>query len=66
MKCSFCEQSLVCNSCRAPFKPRAADTHLAVFQPEMHIVCPECREVLVCKACGYVYGEVESDERAAE
>jgi hypothetical protein len=33
-----------------------------VFQPDMEVTCPECEEVLICKACGFVFGEVEEDE----
>jgi hypothetical protein len=28
----------------------------------MHIYCPECRIVLTCKSCGFVYGEEEEGE----
>jgi hypothetical protein len=62
MKCSFCEQALVCKSCGKPFQPRRAATHVAAYQPDMEVSCPECQEVLVCKVCGYVYGE-QTEER---
>jgi hypothetical protein len=35
---------------------------MAAYQPDMEVICPECEEVLVCKACGYVFGEVQEDE----
>lgn len=66
MKCSFCEQQLMCKNCRRPFKPRDPEHHVAVFQPDMHIVCPECQKVLICKACGFVYGQAEAEEPPAE
>jgi hypothetical protein len=61
MKCSFCEQPLVCKSCKKSVRPRRDETHLAVYQPDMEISCPECQELLVCQACGYVYGEPEEE-----
>jgi DNA-directed RNA polymerase subunit RPC12/RpoP len=62
MKCSFCEQPLVCKSCGKPFQPKKGETHLAIFQPDMEVACPECEEVLVCKACGYVFGSTEEEQ----
>lgn len=62
MKCSFCEQALVCKSCDKPFHPTKAETHLGAFQPDTEVSCPECQAVLVCKACGYRYGGEEDDE----
>lgn len=61
MKCSFCEQPLACKACAKPFVPRDARTHAAVSQPDMQIYCPECQAVLICRACGFVYG-VDDDE----
>jgi hypothetical protein len=61
IKCSFCEQPLICKSCGRPFQPRQSATHIAVYQPDMAISCPECQELLVCKACGFAYGEDEGD-----
>jgi len=62
IKCSFCEQTLVCKACGRLFRPRSGETHLAVYQPDMSISCPECQERLICKNCGYTYGEDEEDE----
>jgi hypothetical protein len=62
MKCSFCEQPLVCKTCGKAFVPRRAETHQGTFQPDTQVSCPECQKVLVCKACGFVYGEEEKDE----
>jgi hypothetical protein len=64
MKCSFCEQPLVCKSCRRPFQPRKGETHLGAYQPDTQVSCPECQKVLTCAACGYVYGEDEGEEAA--
>lgn len=61
MKCSFCDQPLMCQSCNRPFRPRASGSHLAAYQPDMQVACPECHEVLACKQCGYVYGEEEGE-----
>jgi hypothetical protein len=61
LKCSFCEQPLVCKSCGQPFQSRRAETHVGVYQPDMQIYCPECEKLLVCKACGYIYGESEGE-----
>jgi hypothetical protein len=63
MKCSFCEQPLICKACGRPFHARSGETHVAVYQPDMAIACPHCEKQLVCKACGFVYGE---DEEIAE
>jgi hypothetical protein len=57
--CSFCEQPLVCKACSRPFQPRRGETHVAVYQPDMAISCPECQALLACKVCGFVYGEDE-------
>ncbi len=59
IKCAFCEQQLVCNTCGKPFRPRQSETHVAVYQPDMAIFCTECQQRLVCKACGFIYGEEE-------
>jgi hypothetical protein len=61
MKCSFCDQPLVCKTCNRPFHPRQSEPHLAAYQPDMRVSCPECHKVLVCKQCGYVYGEEEDE-----
>jgi hypothetical protein len=62
LRCSFCEQPLVCKSCKKPVRPRHGEAHVAVYQPDMHVTCPECQKLLACQACGYVYGEQEEDE----
>ena len=59
IKCSFCEQALVCKACRRPFRPRSGETHVGVYQPDMEIRCPECQKVLVCNTCGFAYGAEE-------
>jgi hypothetical protein len=38
------------------------ETHVAVYQPDMAISCQECHTLLVCKACGYAYGEEEEED----
>jgi hypothetical protein len=62
MKCSFCDEPLVCKACSRPFHPHQAAHHAAVYQPDMQVTCPECHQPLVCKACGYAYGEEEKEE----
>jgi hypothetical protein len=62
IKCSFCEQTLVCKACHKPFHPRRGETHVGVYQPDMAIACPECQKTLVCQACGYSYGREEESE----
>jgi hypothetical protein len=63
IKCSFCEQPLICKACGRPFRPKRDETHLGVYQPDMEVSCPECQKLLVCKACGYTFGEdTEKDE----
>jgi hypothetical protein len=62
IKCSFCEQPLVCKACRHPFQPRRGETHLGVYQPDTQVSCPQCQKILACAACGYVYGEVDETE----
>ena len=62
MKCSFCEQLLVCKSCKKAFQPHQAEALMATYQPDMQVMCPECHELLTCKSCGYVYGEDEDEE----
>jgi DNA-directed RNA polymerase subunit RPC12/RpoP len=64
LKCSFCEQTLACNHCGKPFRPRQSETHVAAYQPDMEIYCPECQHKLVCKACGFVYGEPVGEDDA--
>jgi hypothetical protein len=61
MKCSFCELPLACKTCGKRFQPHLRDTHLAAYQPDMQIYCPECHAVLKCKSCGFVYGEEEEE-----
>ena len=62
MKCSFCDLPLACKHCRKPFEPRQRATLIAVYQPDMQIACPECQAVLVCKLCGYVYGDPDAED----
>lgn len=59
MKCSFCEEPLVCKNCRHPFQPKSGEAHAGIYQPDMQVFCPECQTVLACAACGYVFGEDE-------
>ncbi|HEV3443463.1 MAG TPA: hypothetical protein VG099_02415 [Gemmataceae bacterium] len=66
MKCSFCEQPLICKSCGRPFHPRRGETHVGVYQADMAITCPECQKLLVCKACGFAYGGDEEEQSEAE
>jgi hypothetical protein len=62
MKCSFCEQPLVCKACGKPFRPLRDATHLAAYQPDMQVFCPECQQPLACKVCGFAFGEPDEDE----
>jgi hypothetical protein len=62
IKCSFCEQPLVCKACHRPFRPRQGETHVGTYQPDMEVSCPECQRVLACEACGFVYGEGENTD----
>jgi hypothetical protein len=62
MKCSFCEQPLICKACRRPYHPRRSETHLGTYQPDTQVACPECQKVLTCAACGFVYGDPEDPE----
>jgi hypothetical protein len=64
IKCSFCEQPLVCKSCSQPVHPRRGDTHLGLYQPDMEVSCPECQKLLVCKQCGFTYGGEETEGEA--
>jgi hypothetical protein len=57
VKCSFCEHSLACRSCGQPFRAGRPDTHLGVYQPDVAVSCPGCHKLLVCKLCGFAYGE---------
>jgi hypothetical protein len=61
MKCSFCEQPLVCKYCRRAFHAHSEQAHVGVFQPDTQVACPECQKVLTCAACGFVYGETGGD-----
>jgi hypothetical protein len=61
IKCSFCEQPLVCKACGRPFQPRRNETHLGVYQPDVAVSCPECHKPLACKACGFLYGGTEEE-----
>jgi hypothetical protein len=62
MKCSFCEQPLVCKACSQPFRPREANVLTAAYQAEVQVLCPECQKLLACKVCGFVYGEEDEGE----
>ena len=63
MKCSFCENPLVCRHCSKPFHPRSGEAHLATFQSDMEVSCPECQHVLSCKVCGFVFGSDQEDDK---
>jgi hypothetical protein len=62
MKCSFCEQTLVCQNCGRPVQPRQEKEFLTLYQPDMRVTCPECQKVLVCKLCGFVYCPQEEED----
>lgn len=66
MKCSFCEQPLVCKGCNRPFRPRLGETHQGAYQPDTIVSCPECQKTLACKAYGFVYGEDEDKDESAK
>lgn len=66
MKCSFCEQTLICKACSRPFHPRSHLVHLGAFQPDVVVSCPECQHTLQCKACGFVYGGEEDREETKD
>jgi hypothetical protein len=66
IRCSFCEQPLVCKACGQPVRPSRPESHLAVYQPDMAVTCPSCQELVVCKACGFTYGEEREEEEKAE
>ncbi len=59
IRCSFCEEPLLCKYCGHPFQPKSAEAHAATYQPDMMVFCPECSQPLTCRACGFVYGEDE-------
>jgi len=61
MKCSFCDAALQCKACGQLFRPKDANTHRAIYQPDMQIYCPACRALLKCKWCGFVYGEEDEE-----
>jgi hypothetical protein len=61
IRCSFCEEPLVCKSCGKPFRPRGSETHAGIYQPDMAVSCPECQQLLICRNCGFVYGEQEEE-----
>lgn len=61
IKCSFCEQPLVCKVCSRPFQPRRSETHVAVYQPDVAVLCAECQKPLVCRVCGFAYGQDEDE-----
>ena len=62
IKCSFCEQPLVCKACGRPFRAQRGETHVGLYQPDMAVACPECQKLLVCRACGFAYGEDDDDK----
>lgn len=62
MKCSFCEQPLVCKNCDKPFHPKRSETHEGAFQPDTEVSCPECKKTLVCRACGFVFGQDQEED----
>ena len=64
LKCSFCEAALACKACGQPVRPRAAETHLGIYQPDTAVACPACHQALVCKTCGFAYGGDENGDPA--
>lgn len=62
MKCSFCEQLLICKHCDKPFHPKKSETYAGVYQPDTEVDCPECHKVLACRGCGFVYGGEQDDK----
>ncbi len=62
MKCSFCEQPLVCKECGKPFHPRSSEAHVGAYQPDTALACPECQKQLVCQACGFIYAPEDADD----
>ena len=65
MKCTSCEQPLVCAECGKAFRAPDESVYRATHEPESAVTCPVCEAPLVCRLCGYAYsGEADRADTA--
>ena len=64
MRCCYCEALLVCGECQRPYRPAGAPDYESLYRPEYPVVCPGCRKIVRCRACGATYSG--SDEEYLE
>ena len=63
--CAYCENPLICESCREPYRPPTSEHYQALSRPDYRILCEACKGVLVCHWCKTPYDggdDPESEE----
>jgi hypothetical protein len=66
--CAYCERPLICDGCRAEYRPPDQEQYDALSRPEVPVACPECEALLVCHWCKTPYdgsGDLRGDESEA-
>jgi hypothetical protein len=61
MKCCYCDRPLVCAGCSKPYRPATAADYASLHQREYPVYCPNCEQMLRCRACGAVYSGAEDE-----
>jgi hypothetical protein len=64
--CAYCEQPLICDSCRVEYSPPTQEQYEALSHREDLVFCPRCEQVLVCHWCKTPYDGATEDESAEE
>jgi uncharacterized CHY-type Zn-finger protein len=67
MNCAYCNQPLVCDSCKAEYNPPSPEAYEALSEGEEAILCPACEQILVCHWCKTPYdGSFEEEDHQGE
>ncbi len=56
------DNPLTCDTCRVDYVPPTQDHYQALSHPDVLLVCPECKAVLVCHWCKTPYDGLVEDE----
>ncbi len=65
MKCIYCNNPLVCESCSVDYEPRTPEEYETMARAEVPVDCPECESRLVCHWCKTPYDAAEIEEGLA-
>lgn len=63
MRCVYCENPLLCETCDTEFEPVTQEQYEALTRREVPVFCAVCEQILVCRWCKFPYdGESTAGE----